>query len=212
MYHLRDTYWLLASMAFKDGAWWARDGMGLLLLRSTSGKPEGPYELHWQDKHADGGRFWTPNLFEDDDGKCYLIGGGLGYNISLLKDDLTGIEKHLPPLLPEGCYQTGEGGHVQKIGDTYFFTSAKGYEPGRGDLGERTQMRTYDLIYSTAKNIHGPWSPTKAVPRCGNSRLFQGKNGQWYGLTFGSQQFGPLHGRPSIIPVEVEGDRITIER
>ena len=211
-HYLKGTYWLLASMSFRKGRWWDDDGMAILLLKSTSGKAEGPYELHWRDTHADRGRFWTPNLFQDDDGKCYLIGGGMGNNISLLNDDLTGIEKHLPAMFPEGGYEIGEGGHIQKIGDTYFFTTAKGTNPRRGGIGERPQMCTYDLIYSTAKSIRGPWSPTKAVPRCGNSRLFRDKNGQWYGLTFGSHPFGPLHARPAIIPVEVKDDRIIPER
>ena len=204
MHYLKGTYWLLASMEFKKGRWWEDNGMAILLFKSTSGKPEGPYVLHWRDKHDDRGRFWTPNLFQDDDGKCYLIGGGRGCNISLLKDDLTGVEKHLPAIQPGGGYDIGEGGHIQKIGNFYFFTTALPRDTRHGDITNAT----YDLYYSTARSIHGPWSPTKAMPRCGNSRLFQDKKGQWYGLTFGCHPFGPLHGRPAIYPVDVKGDRI----
>jgi beta-xylosidase len=214
MHYLKGTYWLLASQSCRKGRWWDDDGMLILLLRSKSGKPEGPYELHWQDQHDDRGRFWTPNLFQDDDGKCYLVGGGHGRNISLLKDDLTGVEKHLPAIMPQGGYLTGEGGHVQKIGDCYFFTTAAsvGYRGRRGGIIEGPQMSTYDLRYSTAKSIHGPWSPTRAVPRCGNSRLFQDKQGRWWAPFFGGNAHGPWVSRPSAYPVEVKGDRIIPKR
>jgi beta-xylosidase len=212
MHYLKGTYWLIGCM--QAGNQWAdADGMRVLMLRSTSGKPEGPYEWVWKDKTE--WRLWTPNVFQDDDGKCYIVCGGRGDFYGLLKDDLSGLAEPLKVMQAKGDYEIGEGGHIQKIDGYYFWTSATLNGPAfRGDsLVEHTgQTHSYDLTYSTAKSVHGPWSPTRAVPWCGNTRFFQDKQGHWWAPFMGGAGYGPWWDRPAAYPVTVKGDRIIPER
>jgi beta-xylosidase len=210
VHYLKGTFWLVGSM--QVGKHWAdKDGMRILMLRSTSGKPEGPYEWMWKDKYE--WRLWTPNVLEDDDGKCYLVCGGRGNFYGRLEDDLSGLAEPLKEMWPTGTYEVGEGGHLQKIGDYYFWTTALGSGAHhRGDFIEVGQFHTYDLVYCTAKSVHGPWSPTRAVPGCGNTRFFQDKHGQWWAPFMGGGFNGPWWNRPSAYPVEVRGDTIVPKR
>ena len=78
----KNTYWITYSM----------NAQGTGLLKSTTGKPEGPYE--------DLGRFTgqgtDASLFVDDDGTGYwLVGQGW---LAKLKPDWTGLAEH-PQLL-----------------------------------------------------------------------------------------------------------------
>ena len=74
--YLKGTYWIAYSIPL---------GVGGGLLKSTTGKPEGPYESVWKERplvHA-----IDLALFEDDDGKVYLIWAD--GQIAQLNDDLT---------------------------------------------------------------------------------------------------------------------------
>gem|GEM_PF-4751871 len=62
----------------------------------------------------------------------------------------------------------------------------------------------YDLTYTTAKNLRGPWSPTGiAAPKCGNAKPFQDKDGNWWAPFFGNHFFGPWRDMPGAYPTRV---------
>ncbi len=88
IHYLKGIFWLAFS----------RNNMGTGLLRSTSGKAEGPYEAtapssritHW-------GR--DPSLFEDDDGAVYWLWSGPQVFIARMKPDLSGLAE-----APASCF------------------------------------------------------------------------------------------------------------
>ena len=208
IHYLKGTYWLVGNM--QTGKHWAeKDGMLMLMLRSTSGKAEGPYEWAWKGKHDC--ELWTPNIFQDDDGSCYIIGGGDGNHVAKLKDDLSDVASEKWRSWPQDNYRMGEGGHLVKIGGKYIHTFRNWHGipqtamQGHGDDYPRWRLfSTYDLMYTTADNLKGPWSPSRCLaPRCGNSKPFQDKNGQWHVPFFGDLSPGPWYSLPGAYPVTV---------
>ena len=210
MLHIKGTYWIVGCMQ-TGRKWFERGGMHLLILRSTSGKAEGPYEDHWQGPHTPD--LWTPSLLEDDDGSVYIVGGGIGRNIGKLNDDMTDLATDLWQVEPARNHKLGEGGHLIKIGDTYIHTTAvwHGADPYDHGMSKRGRVfSTYDLMYCTAKDLRGPWSATRcAAPKCGNARPFQDKEGNWFAPFFGNHYFGPWSTKPGAYPLivrEEDGD------
>jgi xylan 1,4-beta-xylosidase len=93
IHYLKGKYFITYSM----------NGQGTGLLKSKTGKPEGPYE--------DMGRFTgegtDASLFEDDDGSCYwLVGQGW---IAKVKPDFSGLEAQ-PQLLRCAPFESGKHG------------------------------------------------------------------------------------------------------
>jgi len=208
IHFLRDTFWLVASV---QGArhWSAPNGTHILLLKSTSGKVEGPYEQVWKGPHT--GELWTPSIFEDDDGSVYMVGGGIGNNFARLSEDLSTLNEPLRQILPADNHKLGEGGHILKVGDRYIHTTAvwHGADPYDKAMTPRGRFfSTYDLMASSAPSLDGPWSPTWCIaPKCGNSRPFQDKEGNWWATFFGNHFYGPWRELPGIYPLVLEDSK-----
>lgn len=204
LHYLKGTFWIVGSM--QTARHWADPGGCLILiLRSTSGKVEGPYEYVWKDKNDID--FWTPSILEDDDGSFYIVGGGVGNNVAKLKDDLSGFASGKWKIAPSGTYSIGEGGHLLKIGKKYVHTSAvwHGADPYDKGMGGRGRwFSTYDLMYFTGDSPKGPWSVSRcAAPKCGNTRPFKDKQGNWHAPFFGNHFFGPWRELPGAYPLGV---------
>jgi hypothetical protein len=218
IHHLKGTFWLVSNLQSGE-QWWHKDGSLILMLRSKSGKAEGPYDFMWKGKHDP--EFWTPSIFEDDDGTCYIIGGGVGNTVAQLNDDLSDIVGGKWRIWPEGNYIVGEGGHLTKIGGKYIHTHrnwngmAQIAKTGYGNEYPRWRLfSTYDLMYSTADSLKGPWSPSRCLaPRCGNSKPFRDKAGNWWTPFFGDLSPGPWYSKPGAYPVRVrkENGDVVIE-
>lgn len=204
MHYLRGTFWIVGCM--QTGEHWAQnDGCLILMLRSASGRAEGPYEFHWRGRHDP--HLWTPSLLEDDDGTVYIVGGGCGNNVGRLNDELTGLAGPLWEVHPRGTHLVGEGGHLLKIGRKYIHTSAlwHGADPYDHAMCRNGRIfSTYDLMYFTADDLKGPWSETRcAAPKCGNARPFRDKEGQWHAPFFGNHFMGPWNQLPGLYPITV---------
>ena len=208
LHHAKGTFWIVGSMQI-DRNWWAPGGCLILMLRSTSGNIEGPYEFMWKDRHDSD--FWTPSILEDDDGSVYIVGGGRGNTVARLKDDLSGPASEKWQVWPKDLHAVGEGGHLIKIGDKYVHTSAVwhgmvtfGPDRPRASYPRFRLFSTYDLMYFTADDLKGPWSETRcAAPKCGNSRPFKDKQGNWHAPFFGNHYLGPWSAKPGAYPLEV---------
>ncbi|MFP4581133.1 MAG: family 43 glycosylhydrolase [Candidatus Sumerlaeia bacterium] len=208
MHYMKDTFWIVGSM--QTGKHWAdKDGCLILILRSESGKAEGPYEFMWQDEHDC--NLWTPSLLEDDDGKVYIVGGGIGNTVGEMRDDMTGLEGSWWKIYPRDQHKIGEGGHLLKIAEKYIHTSAvwHGADPYDKGMSRRGRLfSTYDLMYFTADDLKGPWSETRcAAPKCGNARPFQDKNGNWFAPFFGNHYMGPWKALPGAYPIRVRQEK-----
>jgi xylan 1,4-beta-xylosidase len=183
---------------------------GISLLKSITGKPEGPYvnTVRGGKPLRSGGI--DPTLFEDDDGKVYFTSGA-GGTISLLKDDLTGFAEtravkllnpdHNPAHHAEKVVRRGmngfghEGAVLFKANGTYYHGAVDNYE-GR-----------YSSCVAIADNIWGPydhWHET--VPCGGGTNFFQDKEGNWWCVFFGNDDAAPWRELPGIVRVEFAKD------
>jgi len=205
IHYLKDTFWLVASLQ-GEARWSAPGGTTIVVLKSISGQVEGPYEQVWEGPHT--GELWTPSLFEDDDGEVYMIGGGIGNNFVKLNDALTGTDGPIRQIFPADNHKLGEGGHIVKVGDRYIHTTAvwHGADPYDKAMTPRGRLfSTYDLMASSATSLDGPWSRTWCIaPKCGNSRPFQDKEGNWWATFFGNHFYGPWRELPGIYPLVLD--------
>jgi alpha-L-fucosidase len=195
---------------------------GMSILKSTTGKPEGPY-VHATDPNKPllGGigplpdSFQIdPTLFEDDDGKVYFTWGP-GRYVARMKDDLSDFAEPLrrvtisnPDLDPThhdkprgpggkdyGLTDFGfEGATMFKANGKYYFGSTDRYE-GR-----------YSMCVGISDNPYGPYHDRhETVPCNGGTGFFHAKDGSWYTTVMGgADNQMPWNEMPGIVKVEFD--------
>ncbi|MFP5042021.1 family 43 glycosylhydrolase [Parasediminibacterium sp. JCM 36343] len=193
---------------------------GIAILKSTTGKPEGPYTHATNpDKPLLGGigpietsYLIDPTLFQDDDGKVYFTHGS-GKYIARMKDDLSDFAEPLREvklLTPDvdsnhhikscqNVYQLKdigfEGATLFKRSDKYYLGSTDKYE-GR-----------YSMMIAMSDNIYGPYTGRYEVLPCnGGTNFFKARNGDWFSCFFGDDTQAPWREKPGIIKVEFDKD------
>jgi xylan 1,4-beta-xylosidase len=178
------------------------------ILRSATGKPEGPYvNALANDGFFHGGI--DPTLFEDDDGKVYFTSGG-GSSISLMNDDLSAtvggphaIEYEKPP---DGSWTRGsiamEGASLFKRDGIYYLGGAAFYQ-GR-----------YSSVVAMSTNIFGPYKNwQEAVPCGGGTDYFRDKEGNWWDAYFGNDNQSPFREKPAIVKIDFDAEgRILVSK
>ena len=200
IHYVKGNYFITISMPPGDRG----------LLKSTTGRPEGPYV----NALADDGK-WDgdidASLFEDTDGKVYAVWGG-GW-IARMKDDMSGFaeEPRYPELLepdtvarhhaktcPRRCGATDighEGAFLFKRGNLYYLTAADSYE-GR-----------YSSMVAVSENIYGPYRHRhEAVPCSGGTGYFRDKDGNWWCTFFGNDRQAPFREMPAMVKVDFSTD------
>jgi beta-xylosidase len=198
LFFIKGTYWIPFSVSTGNRG-------KNSLLKSTSGKPEGPYELAFPqnegvDEHIDS------SLFQDDDGSVYYVWqDGL---IRKLNDAMNGFDGEQRKLLPTDGQRVGyEGATLVKIGKWYVLTAAEWNGGGNRSDG------TYDMMYSCSTNLLGPYHPRRvAVPHAGHGALFKDRDGRWNASLFGNDRTAPFRAMPGFVPVEIHdsGDDLRI--
>jgi beta-xylosidase len=189
LHYIKGTYWLAhcisAGKLGKNG-----------ILKSTSGRPEGPYEPALpENRGVDQGI--DSSMFADTDGAVYYVWqDGL---IRKFNAAMNGFEGEARKILPSDGQRVGyEGATLVKIGAWYVLTCAEWNGGGNHADG------TYDMMYSCAKSLDGPWKPRRvAVPHAGHGALFRDKAGRWQASFFGNDRTSPLRAMPGYVPVEV---------
>jgi xylan 1,4-beta-xylosidase len=203
IHYLKNTFWLTYSMPSYEG-FNANSGSGL--LKSTTGKPEGPYVDVSPNRRL--GDEIDASLFQDDDGTVYFLWHrGM---IRKMKPDMSGpaepgrrLKLSVPDANPKhhsGLCQKVFGPHsfdhigfegvfMFKTGDTYYLSGSDDCE-GR-----------YSCWIANSKTIYGPYSARyEAIPNGGHNVFFMDKAGKWWATIFN----GPVHEKPGIIPVAIE--------
>jgi xylan 1,4-beta-xylosidase len=186
VHYLKGTFWLTYSMNY--------EGCGL--LKSTTGKPEGPYEDVNPDKPLTD--LIDASLFQDDDGEVYWVyGNGM---ISRMKDDMTGLAEKPRFLKPANAKQVGhEGAFLTKYNDKYVLLCA-GLNEGLGTL-------TYDCMAAVSDNIYGPYGDRyMAIPHAGHNMIFKDGSGQWMSTFFGHDKKAAFREKPGILPIEFDAN------
>ena len=179
--YIKGTYWIPYSMNYYQTG----------LLKSTTGKPEGPYR---DVTNAP----MTPDidaaLFADDDGAVYFMWAAR--TIARMKDDMTGLAE-APRQLQFTTNKWGEGSHLYKLNGHYLFTNA-----GVPHNDNPSLPVTYDVNAAVADSVYGPYSPLeRAIPFAGHNTLFQDGDGNWWSTFFGTDPLAPWGCKPGVLPV-----------
>ena len=215
VHYLRGTFWLTYSLPGWDGTG-KTSGCGL--LRSTSGRPEGPY-VDVQPGARIGDEI-DASLFEDGGEVYFLWHCG---KIARMKSDLSGLAepyrwlrtttpdpnpRHHSGLCagifgPDSFDHVGyEGMFLFKVNGRYHLVCAENFE-GR-----------YSCTIATSTNLFGPYGARyEALPHAGHNMFFQDGGGGWWSTYFGSDNGGPWRERPGIFPVMFDAEgRVTVVR
>jgi xylan 1,4-beta-xylosidase len=182
-------------------------GLGTGILKSTSGKAEGPYISLQPDKPLTKGI--DASLFCDDDGTVWFAWGSGNY--AKLNDDLTALASEPvevacnPPDSEPSRHHVNHCRNYTHVGfeGAFLFKANGKYHMA---CAERTDGDgRYSCFIADADSLAGPWGPRYlAVPCGGHNVFFQDKAGQWYSTIFGNDKDAPFRERPGILPVEFD--------
>jgi beta-xylosidase len=208
IHYFKNTFWLTYSMPDWDASGKVTSGCGV--LKSTTGKAEGPYV----DMHPDGplGDEIDASLFQDDDGKVYFVWHS--GKIALMKDDMTGfaapyhwIRTSVADTNPahhsglcEKIFGKGSYDHVGYEGATLFKRRGIYYLACSENFDGR-----YSCAIAQAKHVFGPYGPRyEAIPHGGHNVFFQDERGDWWSTYFGSDPTAPWQEKPGVLPVHFD--------
>jgi hypothetical protein len=191
VHYFKGTYWLVYCVNYDKG--------GTGILKSESGKPEGPYVDMKKDGPLTGEI--DSSLFADDDGAVYLV--WQNGKIAKMKDDMTGLAEEPRHLKPANSGQVGfEAAFITKINGRYHLICAN-FNNWDG------KTSTYDCMAASAENIYGPYGDSYlAIPCGGHNVLFKDVKGEWWSTYFGNDDKAPIRERPAILRVEIGSDNI----
>lgn len=217
VHYVNGTFWLTYSMP----GWDANDpkhydpkNSGCGLLKSISGKPEGPYtDIQPNERLGDE---IDASLFQDDDGAVYFLWHS--GKIAKMKPDMSGLAepyKWLKPSVPDTdpkhhsglCPLVFGSDSLKHIGyEGVFMFKANGlYYLCGSDHGEGGR---YSCYVATSRNIYGPYSARyEGLPYCGHNMIFQDEKKQWWSTFFGQNGI-PWKEQPGILPVTIDFDNI----
>lgn len=186
LHYLKGTYWICYSLG-----WGSMSGS---ILKSTTGKPEGPYEDVSDKPIFD---YIDATLFRDDDGKIYAIWSD--GQIAEMNADMTAIKSGRRVLRSASGIPAGfEGCYMLKLDGVYYLCSSTYCIHYRED---GTPYQTYDSFYVFSDNIYGPYSERRLLLQYGgHNNLFFSKEGKLFTTAF----YGPgFSERPAIAEIEV---------
>jgi hypothetical protein len=183
IHYFKGTFWLTYSIP--------RLGNGI--LKSTSGKAEGPY-VSALTKDAPLTTDIDASLFRDDDGSIYFVAGD--GKITPMKSDCSAAAGPSVALKPANAAHVGfEGAYLFKANKRYYLAAAE-FVNG-----------AYHCFVASATSVYGPYSYRYlAVPHGGHNVFFRDIAGNWWSTFFGNDQQAPFRDRPAILRVEFGPD------
>ena len=188
IHFINGTYWIPYSMNY--------GGTGL--LKSESGKAEGPYVDVTKDSPLTDQI--DPSLFQEDDGTVYFI--FQNGKIARMNEDMTGLVE-TPKLLPPTNHP-----HVGFEGATIFKHDGR-YHLICADFRGAGNASPYDSMIASSDSLFGPYGERYiAIPQAGHNMIFKDKEGQLWSTIFGHNKLtgSPIIERAGILKVEVGED------
>lgn len=181
IHYINGTFWITYSMNY--------GGTGI--LKSSSGKPEGPYG----DIKTNGSLTSDidASLFQDDDGRVYFV--YQNGRIARMNDDMSGLAEAPRLLSPGNNGEVGfEGAFITKLGSKYLLVCAA--------FNSDSGSQTYDCMVASSTNIYGPYGDRYlAIRHGGHNMLFADAVGNWWSTFFGNDDTSPFRERPAILRV-----------
>lgn len=185
IHYLKGTFWLTYSMNFCD------QGYGCGLLKSMSGKAEGPYV----DVKPDGpitGEI-DASLFQDEDSTVYWV--YQNGKIARMNEEMSDLAEEPKLLKPSNHEQVGfEGAFIAKRKGRYYLACA-------------AMIEGYSCMVAESDKLYGPYGPRYlAIKHGGHNVFFTDHEGQWWSTFFGHDKPAPLVERPTILKIELDED------
>ena len=176
---------------FMKDTWWiphSQSGGGHGLLKSLSGKPEGPYAA----LPAVAMKGIDAHLYEENGIVYYLWGSK---NIVRLTPDMSETDEAAKTIGPSGKHPLGyEGILLTKFGDKYLLMASGRYA--------YELSNTYDLYCCVSHDLYGPYGPRRmAVKNAGHGNLFQDNEGRWWCTAFDHEFTNQWS--PWLVPIEI---------
>ena len=186
LHYINGDYYICYSLG-----WGAMNGS---ILKSATGRPEGPYE------DVRGGAVFDAidsTFFVDDDGSVYAIQGD-GRYARMSRDMKYEIEAKRSLVSESGQPVGFEGCFVKKIGELYYLCSASYTTHYRAD---GSSYQTYDSYYAVSNRFQGPYSERRLLlVNGGHGNLFTANDGTLYTTLFS----GPLGEKPGIVAIDTD--------
>lgn len=203
IHYLKGTFWLTYSIPGWDGTG-KTSGSGL--LKSTSGKPEGPY-VDMQPAERLGDEI-DATLFQEDNGDLYFAWHS--GKIAKLKPDMSGLAEPYH-WLKAGTSDTNKNHHAGLCAgifgkDSFDHVGFEGMflfkREGRYYLCCSDQMDgRYSCLVATSTNLLGPYSERyEAIQHGGHNAFFTDPQGQMWSTFFGP----PYSERAAVLPVHFD--------
>jgi xylan 1,4-beta-xylosidase len=191
IHYIKGTFWLTHCMNF--------GGTGL--LKSTTGKAEGPYA----DVHPQGpltGEI-DASLFADDDGKVYWV--YQDGKIARMNNDMTELAEKPRQLKPSNADHVGfEGAFLTKRDGRYLLVCA---EFNQREGTPKDDAGDYDCMIASSDKIYGPYGPRYlAIPHGGHNMIFKDKEGKWWSTFFGNDARAPFFERFGLLRIEFDSE------
>ncbi|MBN8459871.1 MAG: family 43 glycosylhydrolase [Verrucomicrobia bacterium] len=188
IHYLKGKFWLVYSVNHTTPK--HRFGIGL----ACAERPEGPWREMSPDHPLTEG--FDPSLFEDDDGKVYLLKHG--GEISELSADMTRLVSPARQLTAENFPSVGyEGVCLFKSQGKYFLTAAEWnvHEDG---------TQSYDSMVAVSTNLFGPYGPRQCALRYGgHNGYFHDANGNLQATIWCYPDHDPHWQKTSIVPMRI---------
>lgn len=168
-------------------------GKGSFILRSKTGKPEGPYENIEGNKYKPIFSDIDGSLFEDSDGTVYFVGHN--HYIAKMKLDMSDLAEELMKIKETEYYAEPyiEGAFIFKFAGKYHLVQAIwSHRTSEGDtyvekegITSQNTRYSYDCVIATSDNIYGPYGNRYcAITGGGHNNFFQDKDGNWWATCF----------------------------
>lgn len=197
IHYLKQNYWI---------PWCVNQELGMGLLKSSTGKPEGPYVSVSPANVPLLPTLIDSSLFQDDDGSVYYL--WQARSLRKLNSQMNGFDGDMVELMTIEAEQVGyEGIFLRKIGKWYVLLGAE------WNGGTPREEGTYDMMYAVSKTLRGPYSRRRVgVPHAGHSTLFQDTDGAWNLAFFGNDRTAPFRAGAGVAPLELidTGDDLLI--
>lgn len=212
LHYIKDQWLLVACINRKGGSF---------ILKSTSGKPEGPYVNIEGNKNGPIYKNIDLSLFEDDNGDVYAVAHN--HYIAKMKNDLSGLAEdyrkiketpYNPEPYIEGIYIIKHNGKYQLLQTVWSLAKDDGTYTYIKTPETKNKFHSYDVVVAESDNIYGPYGPRyTAIQQGGHNNVFADKNGDlWSTLFFNpkgemAKQF-PVTCRMAIVAVKFEDGKL----